>query len=135
MCDLTWSPAQAHLLTWAFPGAFVYLWELVSFLLGLLHFGDLVSLLSLPFKAGGSGLVYSDILVRLSLFESTFHITSLSKRGMIWCEEYLMVLIKAGHGHQALGSIIHGELSLVFITSTQRVGIVPETLGGLRTRL
>lgn len=52
MCDLTWSPAQAHLLTWAFPGAFVYLGELVSFLLGLLHFGDLVSLLSLPFKAG-----------------------------------------------------------------------------------
>lgn len=86
-------------------------------------------------QSWGSGLVYSDILVRLYLFESTFHIRSLSKRGMIWCEEYLMVPIKAGHGHQALGSIIHGELSLVFITSTQRVGIVTETLGGLRTRL
>lgn len=134
MCDLTWSPAQAHLLTWAFPGPLFTLgsWYLFSWPVAFWRF-SFPSVFTI--QSWGSGLVYSDVLARLYLFESTFHVRSLSKRGMIWCEEYLMVPIKAGHGHQALGSIIHGELSLVFITSTQRVGIVTETLGGLRTRL
>lgn len=58
MCGLTWSPVKAHLLAWTVPGAFVYLWELVTFLLGLYRFGGFPFFV-FAMKSWGSGLFYS----------------------------------------------------------------------------